>query len=223
MSDGSTERLLDELARDLSPVRRLPPLRVPLAGSLAALVLAVMLSAGFGAALPGRVSGVPWGRPPYLLLLVALLVTSGGALLAAVAHAVPGREAAARWGGWIAAAGGAALLGGAIWWLVDAVPHEASLPLASSLGCTLHAAGLGLAPGAVIGGFLARALDPGRLASAALASVGAVGLGAAAVHAGCADGGALHVVLGHCAAPFLVGLALGLPLAVWLRGATRAA
>ena len=207
-----TEALLRQLARELSPVRRLPRLRTAGLALAGAFALGLALQAGLAG--PLRVAGVPWGEVPFRLLLVALVVGGSGAVLAALAGAVPGRESAARLGRWLAGAGLAmGLLGALLGW---GHPVDAAVPVAAGLRCAFRACLLGLVPAALVAGFLARALVRHPRRGAGLAFAGVVALGAAAVHASCGVGGAPHALLGHVAAPLAAGLLLSLPLAARL-------
>ena len=221
MSDRSTESLLRELSRDLEPVRPIPRLHRVALGAVGALVGVLALHALVGGGLPGLVPGVAWGDGAYWVVLIGLTLVAAGPLGTALTGAVPGRESAARSGRVVALLGAGLLGSGGVWWLVASGAPEPAWPLASSLGCAGRAAGLALAPGAVLGLFLGRAMARRPLVRATWASVGAVALGAIVVHTTCPDGGTLHVPLGHCVAPWLAALVLAFPLSLVARRVAR--
>lgn len=206
-----TEDLLRELAHDLPPVRRLPPLRVAGAGVLAAwLAGAVSYTSLFGVSRVSESGGV--GDPVYLLILVGLALAAAGGLPAALARAVPGREPTARAGAFVLAAGLLLAAGGGL----TGVAQAGGLTGGGGLACLGRAALLALAPGLVTCAFLARAWQrrPGPAALAvALASLA---LGAVAVHASCVAEGGAHRLVGHVLGPLLTAGLLALPLARWL-------
>lgn len=214
MPDRS-EALVRELARELEPVRRVPRLRTVALAVAGAFALGLAAQAGLGGPLPLRVAGMPWGEAPFLLLLAALLLGGAGCLLAALGSAVPGRGGCARAGRGLAAGGLLAVgVSGAL--AVEAGEAVARAPAAAELRCALRAGLLGLVPALVVATFLARALARHPRRGALLAAVGAVGLGAAAVHASCGVGDVAHRLLGHGLLPVAAGLALSLPLALRL-------
>jgi hypothetical protein len=188
------------------------------AALLVAYALSLGLHAALGAPLPLLAPGVPWSEASFLALLAGLALAGAGGLGAALAGAVPGRELEARWARRLALVGTALAALGAVAWLARTEPW---LPLASSLRCTAHATALGVAPFAVVGFFLVRAWGRRPYRLAAWASLGTLALGAVVVHASCTLGGALHVVLGHMAAPLCTALLLALPLGLLLGRAWR--
>ena len=215
MTERTTEVLLRDLATGLAPVQPIPRLGVVAAAAVAAGAAGVAGHALFGGAVPGLVPGVPWGQGVFLLVLLGLACVAGGAVAAALAGAVPGREADARRGRVAAGVGLAVTAAGGAWGVLAGATPEP--PVAASFGCTVHATALGLAPGLVLGFFLGRAFTPRPLAQAVFAAAGAVALGSVIVHATCAAGGALHMTVGHFAAPLLASQLLALPLAGLLR------
>jgi len=222
MAEHSTEALLRRLSRDVAPVRPLPSLR-----RLSLLLLAVLggvlaLEAAVAGGPAGLVAGAPWSSGASLLLLAGLALAAAGAAGGALAGAVPGREREARAARALAGLGLLVATGGALAWLRQAAA-EPELPWASSLGCAARSLLLGLAPGALLLGFLAWGCEPRPRRGALLATGAAAAAGATLVHASCSDSGALHVVLGHCAVPLALAALAALPLGALLARARRTA
>ena len=215
MSPRSTEQVVSELSRDLSPVRRIPPLRAGVAAIFLVWVAALGVDWLRGGALPqtGRDSG--FGDPTYVAIFAGLVLAAAGGVLAELARAVPGREAVARiatgvlGAGLLLAttAGAVACLGGA----------AGAVPASAMLSCAGRSALLAVAPAVVACLFIARAWPRRSGLGAALGMLGAVALGAVAVHASCVTGDPLHMLLGHALGPLAIGLAFALPVQVALR------
>ena len=167
--------------------------------------------------LPITATGVPWTDPVFLVVLMGLAVTAGGGIVAALAGAVPDREVEARRGRLALIVGVLLASGGVVGGLVQADAVETALPFASSFRCGGRAAALGVPPAFVVCFFLARAFERRPLLGAALASLGALALGALTVHASCSGGGPLHLLLGHWLTPFAAALVLALPLSLLAR------
>ncbi len=222
MSSTSSERLVEELARDLEPVRRVPPLR-----RTTAIVLGVGAVAGVvGLAVTGANAelGEAVRRYPSLLAITAgLLLVAVGGTVAALAGAVPGRESEARAAFWVTVVGAAVALG--VGGLLAFTGPEASIgaaPIGAAGMCASIATMIAL-PAAAIGlGFVLRGA-PGRpLSCLAAAAAGSVALGSIANHMHCAQFDAAHLVLGHALAPVLGILLLALPgWLLWRRIASR--
>jgi hypothetical protein len=217
MSAQRTEDLVRELAGDLSPVRRIPSLRVVAAGMLAAWLVGLVLHRSAGAGQPriGQTGGP--GDPVYLAILVGWALVATGGIPAALARAVPGREPIACAGALVLALG--LLLASAAAALGVELGGEARL--GQSLPCLGRAALLALAPGLVACAFLARAWGQRPLPAALALTLAAVALGALAVHASCVTGDGLHRLLGHVLGPALAAGLLALPIASWLRSHPR--
>lgn len=217
MTGPSTDELVSELARDLTPVRRLPSLRAAAAGIGLAFAAAVALAAWAGGPKLGASISARWNDPASLALWIGLAAAAVGALTAALAGSVPGRDAAAGVGRGLAALGGAWAAGAGVW-VVSQAGAAPMVPWGASVPCIASALWFGLGPVLIVGGFVARGVTPSPALGAAAATLGSAALGAAAVHASCgvADGG--HVFVAHLAAPVGVGLLLAPVLAARLRG-----
>lgn len=215
MSERSTETLLQELARDLRPVRTVPRLRA----AALATVGAWGLVAAAHAALEGRLPPLPgpWQDATSLGVLAGLVLAASGGVTAALAGAIPGRERPERLGAATLVLGlGFALASAAI--ALISRPGATDFSASAYLACIGHAALLGVVPLAVLCVFLARALASRPWRGACAAALGGLALGGLAVHVSCtAGGGALHLLLGHALGPTLVALSLALPAALLIR------
>jgi hypothetical protein len=217
MSDRSTESLLRDLSAELAPVRPVPRLGVVFGALIAAFAVAIGASSALGLPVPGLASGVPWRSAAYLGLLAGLGALAFGGLVAGLAGAVPGRDAALRGGRASAWIGAGLCAGASVAWCLEPGAFDTQVPLGASLLCLARATGLALLPALVACVAIARAFDVRRRAGAVWACVGAVSLGALAVHASCRAGGASHVLLGHLVEPLVLAVLLGGALAPWLR------
>ncbi|MBW2270002.1 MAG: hypothetical protein JRH16_15650 [Deltaproteobacteria bacterium] len=218
MPERSTEALLQELCQDLTPVRPLGSLRVTACVLAGVFALALAASGMLGLPLPGLTSGVPWRSAAFLALLLGLGLLAAGGLTVALAGAIPGRDALECVGRRMAWAGlGVCIATSLGWCLSPGALGGGEVPLAASLNCLARAAGLALPPALAAGVFLARAYECRRLMGGVWACVGAVALGAWAVHASCSAGDAAHVVLGHVLEPLAVAALVGALIAPWLR------
>ena len=220
MSRTSTERLVEDLARDVAPVSPMPRLRTVLLAVLGvwAIAFGAMWLLGSGASAPAN--AVPRGDPRFLMLGVGVGVFSVGAMLRALAGAIPGREPTARAGARVAAIGAAAALLACVWALVGGLERD-DLDLGGSLMCMGHAVMLASLPMIGVSLFLARAYVRRPLVAAIFAATGTVALGVLAVHLSCHASDWLHILLGHAFAPFAVGCALAVPIGFVLRTRSR--
>lgn len=216
MTGGSTARLVDGLARDLRPVRRLPRLRsvacalVGLWGAVAGLVL-------WGTGARGDLPGLLLVDPLYAAVLAGLLTAAIGGSLAALASGVPGRQRAVRVGGAVALGGLAVALGACVAGLV--AEHAApGWPTATDRTCFRHATLFGLAPAVALLAFALRGWVERPLRAALATVVGGSAVGAAILHLVCpAPVAPAHLLLGHVLVPVALGLAGALPLGAALR------
>jgi len=169
----STERLVEELARDVAPVSRVPRLRTALLAvfGIWALAFGAMRLLGSGAAAPA--GAVSHGDPRYLTIAVGVGILAVGAVLRALAGAIPGREPIARVGTGVAAIGAAALALGCIWALVGG-EARGEFDLGGSLLCMVHAVMLALLPMIGVSLFLARAYARRPQLAAIFATTGVV-------------------------------------------------
>ena len=200
MSDPA-RRMISDLTRDLSPVRRLPRLPV---------VAAAVVGASLALALAGLLA---WGAAGHAMLKPGLglfdaLVVSGhlalasGALILALASCVPGRESLERIGGWVLGAGGLVTLLGIAVLLRAPAPAPA---VGSFAACTLVAVVPALVPAALLASFAGRGAPHRPWRTLAFAALSVVGFGTLAGHLGCPNSAALHLVMGHLIAPFSGG------------------
>jgi len=222
MRMGTTERLVEGLVEDLSPVRPIPRLR-----SAFAVILAVW------AALMGIVLGSSQARmgesvveallhnPIYLASFFGLLVAALGGAVSALAAGVPGRERlemaglTAAWIGLLAAA--IACLGGLRAAELEGLREQTQ---AHSV-CFREGIYLSLLPAGVIFSFLVRGWTAHPLRAAGVALLASGAFGVAIVHLGCEWLAPKHLLLGHLSVPIVL-TALGLyPLAVILRKLRR--
>ncbi|MEE9609292.1 MAG: NrsF family protein [Myxococcota bacterium] len=210
MSTQSTEQLLSELARDLTPVRPIARLRSVLLGAAAIWLLASLVHWALGAPRPRTGA---WGDPAFVAILVGLALTGAGALLTAVAAAVPGRDAAVRKGRGATLAGALLAFGAGAWAVALAEPQGTPASgFGPGLSCALRASALGVLPALLLCAFLARGVAQRLSLAVVFAAVGGLALGAVTVHTSCPYGGALHALLAHALTPFVAALWLALPL-----------
>jgi hypothetical protein len=217
VSEGSTEQLVRDLARDVTPVRPIPRLRSVMTGVVAAWAIAVAGLLIDTAPSLDFVRGAAWGDPRFVAVLTGLGLIAVGATLAALAGAVPGRENVASACGGVALLGIALAAGGGLWAVVTVGVSPGEPALASGLACMSRAGVLALIPVGVASLFLARGFAQHPLVSAGFAVTGTVALGGLVVHVGCRVGGALHVLLSHALAPLLLGFALAIPIGLLVR------
>lgn len=221
MSPEPTERLVEELARDLAPVSPLPRLRTALVGVLGVWVIAFAAMVLFGSGGSAPAGMVSHADPRFLLMGAGFGVFAVGAMLRALAGAVPGREPTARIGARVSAFGLAAVACAGVWALLGGAAARGEVDLGGSLVCMSHAVMLGLLPMVGVALFLARAYVREPIVAAVFAATGTIALGVVAVHVSCQTGGWIHVVLGHAFAPFAVGCVLAVPIGLGLRAWAR--
>jgi hypothetical protein len=224
--EGSTgglpsEALIRELARDLRPVRPIPPVHRVVAGLLG-VWLAV---AAVGVALLGWKAdlGALLAQRAVLSVSLGLVAAGLGGLVAAVALGVPGRERLARGALLCGGAGLAVAAGVGTLLLLRSPAVEPGAPLESDLHCLLVASAVALLPALGVVAFAGRAAPHRPLVLAVAAAAGTVALGTVAAQASCPYADLRHLLMGHALAPALGALVLVLPLLVALRRTERAA
>jgi len=202
----STEELIRELAGDLPAVRPLGRVRAVLAFALAvSLPFYAWWYASHGLRhqfVEGQVPGLM-----YLLAASTLALLAAGGLVCGLTSAIPGRENDARAGRLIFVAG--ALIALAALFVRGFVDETTLLEgFVSSQGCIRGAVLLSLPAGLVIGRYVMRGAARSRPAALAVGFAGGVGLAAVIVHLTCPHPDALHMVVGHAAAPLYAGVGL---------------
>ncbi len=221
MSSQRPEELIEELARDLEPVRPIPSLRL-VVGAVLALWLVV---AAAGLAILGL-------RPDLLevtlhergVTAVFLLLGAAGTLglVAALSMGVPGRERLASLSLWAALAAMALSAGTGTLLFLRSPMAEMPAPVSSDLSCLAVACAVGLLPALGVVWFAGRAAPFRPLVIAVAAAAGAAALGAVTAHASCPYGDMRHLMVGHLLAPAVGALLLTLPLLVALKRTVRA-
>jgi hypothetical protein len=204
-----TARLIQKLAADLSPVRRIASLRV---AWLASIAVAIASGAIFVAVVGARARWLVTlaELPGFAALAAGLPLVALGGTLAAIAGAVPGRELAQRLGLGLMGAGALLLAFGS----VQLAPvATAVVPLSMDLECLIVGCAVGLPPALATLFFLLRAFPQRHVAVSLAALGGAVAAGAAAVHLSCPWDNARHLVASHALAPAFAALVFCLPLA----------
>ncbi len=216
MTARTAEEKIRELARDLAPVRPIPPLRSALAATVALGLVALAAQWLLGG--PGlRAGGVgTWLTLPYLATFSGLAFVALGAIGAALAGAIPGREVSSRLGARVAAFGLVLAIAGGLWGIAHGDVPAAGEDLSACLSCIGRALTLGAAPTLLACAFIVHAAVRRPGLGTALAIAGGVALGAAAVHATCPSDSPLHWILAHTLAPVAAMTVLTVPLAALL-------
>ena len=216
MTARTAEEKIRELARDLAPVRPIPPLRSALAAAVALGLVALAAHWLLGG--PGlRAGGVgTWLTLPYLATFAGLAFVALGAIGAALAGAIPGREVSSRLGARVAAFGLVLAIAGGLWGIAHGDVPAAGEDLSACLSCIGRAFTLGAAPALLACAFIVYAAVRRPRLGTALALAGGVALGAAAVHATCPSDSPLHWILAHTLAPVAAMTVLTVPLAALL-------
>ncbi|MBW2542694.1 MAG: DUF1109 family protein [Deltaproteobacteria bacterium] len=214
MTGRSTEDLVQQLVRNLRPVKPIARLRVAAAGTLALWIAAVVATGWLTGTWPRFGEAVFWLDPLALAILLGLGVVAAGAVVAALASAVPGRERLVRAGGIGAGIAAVWLIGCGICAVGGGAAESAGGLFAGCVSCLLHAVVLAIPAALAASFYLSRGAPRHRLFASGVAAAGAAGLGALAVHATCSAVGGFHLLLGHCLTPMIAGLVFALPLAV---------
>jgi hypothetical protein len=215
--------LIERLAGDLRPVRRLPPLAALLAGPLAAAAAVGALVLAVYHPRP-ELGSTLLHDPVYASVLLGLVLAGVGGCIAALASAVPGREAALRAAG--ATAAGGLLLAVAFAALGTPWAAEGSAEGTSGIGlrdtmCILRGSLFALLPAAVVLVSAARGWSGRPAATVAWGLLGAGAAGALFVHLTCPAVNPLHLLCTHTATPLLLAAALTAVLAPAMRRFAR--
>ncbi|MEX2206450.1 MAG: NrsF family protein, partial [Myxococcota bacterium] len=217
MSVQSTEDRIHDLVRDLRPVRPIPPLRAAGAAVVGIFLLIVAGDWLLGGFSPRPGGDTAWSSPSYLAALFGLVLVAIGATSAALASAVPGREGAVRLGVRAGALGLLVAVAGGLWGLARSDLQFSTQELAACASCMSRSVQLGIASTVLACAYIVHAAMRRPSAGAALALIGGVALGAAAVHTTCPSDSALHQLVAHTLAPLVAAALLTLPLAALLR------
>jgi hypothetical protein len=214
----TTTELMQDLATDLAPVRRVPPLRLGLASVLAVwlgvFVIVGLVHEPWLAASLARTHG-----PAQILVVLGLIMAAAGGLIAALAGSIPGREATER-NGFRAALAGLSLSGIALLAMALGVLGE-STALAADAQCFSSGTLMGLAPAVTLWAFLRLGWVQRPRRDAGLALLGAFALGGLMIHSVCSYEGVRHILLGHASIPVVVAVLGAPPLALLLRRRLR--
>jgi len=215
MTGRSTEDLVQQLVRNLSPVKPIARLRVAAAGVVALWVAAVVATAWMTGAWPRFGDTEFWLDPVAITILLGLGCVAAAAVVAALASAIPGRERLAQASGIGAGLAAIWLIGCGLWAVGGNATESAGGLFAGCASCLVHALVLAIPAALAASYYLSRGAPKHRRFASGVAAAGAAGLGALAVHATCSMAGGFHLLLGHCLTPMIAGLVFALPLA-WL-------
>jgi len=219
MSDERTGDLIDDLVADLSPVARVPRLRVALAAVLGAWAVSFLIALPVeqtGSEFPARV--LTSGSAFVVTLALGLAALFGA--LTGLASSVPGREELQRQAsrlslGGLAVATATALLAA----ILSDAPRIA--PMLRDAGCFGFGVGLGLLPGGALLLLVRRGWVQRPRLAAAMALIGGFGLGALTIQMLCPIDAARHMLFGHVGVPIVMTLALVFPLGFALGRSAR--
>lgn len=216
-----TEEQIRELANNLRPVRPIPPLSAVFATGTAIWIASVVVWHWFGSA-----HIRPWGRPDlssptFLFTLIGLTLLAVGATAGAIASSVPGRHSTARAGLGLAALGLAVSVAGGVLSTPWAELRFDVDELLACLSCISNSTGLGILSALISCAFIGYAVVRRPIASASLAIVGGVALGAIVVHATCEVTEGAHQLVSHVLAPLIAAVVLSLPASIATRVISR--
>jgi hypothetical protein len=213
MTERSTEDLVQQLARDLPPVKPIARLRVAVSAVVGLWFAAVVVTVLAAGELPRVGEADFWSNPVTVAILLGLATAAGGAVVAGLASAIPGRESLVRAGQIEALVAAVWLVGWGLWAAVGSA-HEplASLLVGSGI-CLGHGFAFAIPAALAACIYLSRGAPQHRKIASAGVAAGAAGLGALAVHTLCDVAGGFHVLLGHCLTPILAALLFAVPLA----------
>ena len=211
-TNAATERLLDALEQDATPVKRIYPLwRVALGVTLAYVVW-------WGGSLGFVLGDRMWAalaRAATDGFFVGIATSLAGATLWALAGREPGREGTQRVSWALLALGVVAM---SVTFAMRAVGEGDAMHGDVGLMCASHAVGYGVVPAGlllfvVLGGWRGR-----PAVAAVVAAVSGACVGAALVQLVCTGAGAVHIVVGHFLLPLGAGAAVALlGVRVWRR------
>jgi len=217
MTRGPMDALIEELGRDLRPVRPIPRLRVVLA--IAALLAIVGVIWRFSQVAPRADLASLLGESfPFTAIAAGLVLLAPGAALWVAGSNVPGRERVAEIGRAVSLAGGTLALLVAPFSVLLGAHDGARLPSEADVGCLIGSALVGVVPAVWLVVFT-RWAAPSRDSLASGVGVAAgVAAGALAIHASCPASESWHWVFGHALAPLLAAL-VAMPLLLMERRA----
>ncbi len=221
MSGRDTERLLQDLSRDLRPVRRLPPLHVATIAVVAVWLAGTALHWLAGFPRPRFGAGGGWDDPVYVAIFAGLVLASAAGVVSALARGIPGREGTAALGAWVLLLGLVLATGAALSDVFGPGRGGLVATATASLPCVGRSLLLALAPAALACAFLVRAWERRPGSGGFVVALTGLALGAIAVHASCVTGDALHMLLGHAAGTVVAAALLALPAAGYLRARLR--
>jgi len=223
MTGRSTEDLVQQLVRNLAPVKPIARLRVGAAAVVALWLAAAVATAWTSGAWPRFGDAAFWSDPLGVAILFGLVAVAVGAVVSALADAVPGREPLAGAGRLVAGAAAVWLIGCGLWAVGGGGRESAASLVAASASCLAHAVVLAIPAALAASLYLSRGAPQHRLIASGVAATGAAALGALVVHATCNLTGGFHLLLGHCLTPIFAGLLFALPLAGLIQRWSRTA
>ncbi len=215
MTRRPTDALVEELGRDLRPVRPIPRLR-------AVLAIAVLLAIGaaiwrFSQVGPrADLASLLGASLPFDSIAAGLTLLAAGAALRVTGSSVPGRDRVTAVGRALAIGGGALALLVAPLIVLLAATEPARWPAESDVSCLVGSALVGLAPALWLVVFTRWAAPPRLAGAGAVGMAAGVAAGALAIHVSCPASEPWHWVFGHAIAPLLAAL-LALPLLALVR------
>jgi len=216
----SAEDLIQELTRDLEPVRPIPPLRNVVAG-VVGLWLVVACAGVWILGMRPDLAEATIADLGVTAVFVSLMGAGLLGVIAALALSVPGREQLARVG--LLGGLGALAIAGGLGTLLFARSPVAEVPAAmgSDLVCLGIACAVGLLPGLGVVWFAGRSAPYQPLVLVLAAAAGTAALGAVSAHASCPYADLRHMLVGHVLAPAAGALLLTVPLLIALKRVER--
>ncbi len=213
MSDDETRELIQELARDLTPVRPIASLRV-VGSAVLGLWLAVAALGVLALGLQPKAVQAMLSAGGVGLVFAGLATGGLGGIVSGLALGVPGRERLAR-AALVVGGLGLALAAGVATLLVLRTPGGLGPFGSKDLTCLGVACAVGLLPALGVVLYVGRAA-PFRPGVAVIAAAcGAAALGSLAAEASCSMPHPFHLLVAHALAPVAGVLVLTLPL-LWV-------